>query len=57
LGEIGAFAFLPTNDNSGMAWRLGRDAFFSEFDRKILATLDSSNEFSMRSFIDSPCEN
>jgi len=29
----------------------------SQFDRNVFATLDFRNEFSMRSFIDSPCEN
>src|SRR6267378_4492268 len=29
----------------------------SQFDRNVFATLRLSDEFSMRSFIDSPCEN
>src|ERR1700738_3115512 len=33
------------------------DLYYSEFDRNVLATLTLPNEFSMRSFIDSPCEN
>jgi hypothetical protein len=39
----------------GCGARAGRTA--SQFDRNVSATLCFQNEFSMRSFIDSPCEN